>query len=375
MNTHKPWSVEDLKVLKKEYKRLTPTKLAKRLKRTRASVKQRLRFMSFTDYKQEPRFWTKNELKQLKKLAKNNNIDQLVKKMNRSKISLQLKLQRLGIEYSLKLHKWSAKEDATIKSNYDNMSVKDLAKLMKMPATLIRARIGKLRLEKRNRISLLKVGQKFGKLTVIKIGLKSKKRRNRQVVVCRCECGVVKKMLANSVKSGTESCGCLKAEMTRKALQKAAGHVSFMAKFFMYKGGAKSRGFDFLLPKSLFFDILQQDCYYCGAKPKLFSKYVDKNGRVKSEYRGVSKESLDRSWIKVNGVDRKDSSKGYTSKNCVPCCTKCNSLKNATPYDNFLDRIVAISKHLNLNNAPSHSMKKLSQRKLGASPLKRLGFS
>ena len=33
---------------------------------------------------------------------------------------------------------------------------------------------------------------------------------------------------------------------------------------------------------------------------------------------------------------RKNSDIGYIYENCVPCCSKCNFVKNNTPYDKFL---------------------------------------
>ena len=43
--------------------------------------------------------------------------------------------------------------------------------------------------------------------------------------------------------------------------------------------------------------------------------------------------------IKVTGLDRKDSSKGYTPDNVVPCCWSCNSKKGTKPYEEFMDEI------------------------------------
>lgn len=66
----------------------------------------------------------------------------------------------------------------------------------------------------------------------------------------------------------------------------------------MYKRGAKKRNLDFCLTQSEFETIIQQQCYYCGEKPK-----------------------------KYNGIDRFDSQKGYILDNCVPCCEQCNFMK------------------------------------------------
>ena len=36
------------------------------------------------------------------------------------------------------------------------------------------------------------------------------------------------------------------------------------------------------------------------------------------------------------GVDRKDSKQGYTNDNSFPCCSCCNYMKNALPFDDFV---------------------------------------
>ena len=40
--------------------------------------------------------------------------------------------------------------------------------------------------------------------------------------------------------------------------------------------------------------------------------------------------------IKITGLDRKDSNKGYTPDNVVPCCHSCNSMKSDKPYKEFI---------------------------------------
>jgi len=39
------------------------------------------------------------------------------------------------------------------------------------------------------------------------------------------------------------------------------------------------------------------------------------------------------------GIDRIDSSKGYVSGNCLPCCTSCNHMKNDMDYYEFLEHV------------------------------------
>lgn len=73
---------------------------------------------------------------------------------------------------------------------------------------------------------------------------------------------------------------------------------------------AKSRGYSVNISFEQFLDLAEQDCYYCGDKPR--------------ERPGV------KSWhasAKLNGIDRKNNMLGYTAENSVPCCQQCNWAK------------------------------------------------
>jgi hypothetical protein len=80
-----------------------------------------------------------------------------------------------------------------------------------------------------------------------------------------------------------------------------------------YRSNARNRGIEFKLSVEEFKNIVKQPCHYCGG----FSSEWNKNSRG-------------------NGIDRKNSDIGYIYENCVPCCSKCNFVKNNTPYDKFL---------------------------------------
>jgi 5-methylcytosine-specific restriction endonuclease McrA len=55
-------------------------------------------------------------------------------------------------------------------------------------------------------------------------------------------------------------------------------------------------------------ELVKQNCYYCGAEPKVTGQ--------------------DNKYVKRNGIDRLDSSKGYEEGNVVTCCKRCNVAKN-----------------------------------------------
>lgn len=98
-----------------------------------------------------------------------------------------------------------------------------------------------------------------------------------------------------------------------------------------YRAGAISRNLEWNLSLEEFKDIISKDCCYCGQKP-------------------IEKQSLIRynktnSPILVNGIDRVDSSKGYSKENCVPCCFLCNKMKSNLYYKDFLHHIRKIYRY------------------------------
>lgn len=96
-------------------------------------------------------------------------------------------------------------------------------------------------------------------------------------------------------------------------------------KLSKYKIGARSRDLEFALTPKDFRSITAGSCHYCGKKN-------DKTHK--------------------NGVDRKDSARGYLVENCVTCCWPCNKLKKEEDYENFIarcQRIAARMETLELN--------------------------
>ena len=79
-----------------------------------------------------------------------------------------------------------------------------------------------------------------------------------------------------------------------------------------YKSNAKARGISWELTNEQFLELVTKDCDYCGHS---------------QEY---------------NGIDRIDSSKGYTIDNCVPCCSWCNTMKLDYSKTEFLEHIKKI---------------------------------
>jgi len=76
----------------------------------------------------------------------------------------------------------------------------------------------------------------------------------------------------------------------------------------------EKRGYEFTLTKEQYEELIYKPCYLCGFKN-----------------------------IVGNGLDRQDTSIGYTIENVLPCCSTCNMMKAFYNKDNFIKQMKKIS--------------------------------
>ena len=169
----------------------------------------------------------------------------------------------------------------------------------------------------------IKVGDKFGLLTVQRIHRDLKNRR--YMTDCSCDCGGYKlKVSAKNLQRGaTRSCGCLK---TVKKLRQPVEISARNKLIATYKGNAKTRNLDFTLSVEECEILFKGECYFCGKPPSRPLKG-----------KGIYGEYL------YSGIDRIDSSKGYIQGNVASCCTECNLLKINKSNEEFLSHIFRIA--------------------------------
>lgn len=191
----------------------------------------------------------------------------------------------------------------------------------------------------------VKIGEVFGRLTVI---AKAKKvpTDNYNRFICKCECGEERTVVGASLRCGnTKSCGCIgreKSKLNGYFSLKVPGEYAFNFIEVRYRRESKRRKISFNLTRQEFRSLIVQECYYCGELPRDFNPYYKKDGSRSKSGVSVKKEIADKQWVKFNGIDRKDSDKGYESLNCVPCCKKCNSAKMDQTEGEFLEYITKI---------------------------------
>lgn len=104
--------------------------------------------------------------------------------------------------------------------------------------------------------------------------------------------------------------------------------------FQNYRSSAESKSLKFDLTQKDVEDIIFQSCYYCGSPP--------------TKQRVLGQGKWARLSIPANGIDRVDSSLGYTLTNVLPCCTECNYFKVSRSNEDFLGRVKMIYENLEL---------------------------
>lgn len=113
------------------------------------------------------------------------------------------------------------------------------------------------------------------------------------------------------------------------------GESGLNALFYKYKKLAEKKNRQFLLTKEQFKILTSSNCVYCGSQPSDIC--TADPGRVTTR-------RIKSTWgdYVYNGVDRIDSSLGYTSSNCASCCKHCNWMKRNMSYSEWLNRMKQI---------------------------------
>ena len=180
-----------------------------------------------------------------------------------------------------------------------------------------------------------RTGDKHGRLTVISHA--GKDHRNKHLWLCLCDCGNEKIVVSNNLSSWkSNSCGCLRAEaLARKGNQygvyKDREKALLKVQYSQLKRRDKNKGFSETISLDVFSGLSKSPCKYCGLE---YSKEIEDRLNESKKQKRLSDHIL-----KCNGIDRVDSSKGYTIENSVACCKYCNIAKNTMTESDFYNWI------------------------------------
>ena len=177
-------------------------------------------------------------------------------------------------------------------------------------------------------------GKRFGRLTVLR---RVRKSCGGTHWSCQCECGERKTISAINLSVGdTNSCGCIHKEMMKEKMRivGAKSHVWKVPPvraaenriFCKYRTFANRRNKAWSLSFEEFQSLIYSPCFYCGRPP-----------HQKMWVRGEGKEIL------YTGIDRINSSLGYTIDSALSSCGTCNRMKMDMNISDFLFHIGMIN--------------------------------
>ena len=173
---------------------------------------------------------------------------------------------------------------------------------------------------------MLYVGQRFNKWTVI-----SFEGCYNNLYLCKCDCGKLKSLRRwNLINNKTQSCqSCRLKGKTSGNKIKDRKTALINTRYAQYRSNAKNDNRVFELTKDFFKRLVTSNCTYCDSPP---------TGSLKDASLNSTYE------LRLGGIDRIDSSMGYTELNCVSCCKLCNFMKNNSNQKDFLTHIHKIAK-------------------------------
>ncbi len=193
------------------------------------------------------------------------------------------------------------------------------------------------------------VGQKFGKLLVKSI-FNARGRKGQLKYECICDCGNSHTVTGESLRGGKSgSCGCtkkgrhLKIKDRREAIFRKlfADKIIKRGNSFKTSKYGKTPQDDRRILFEEYVKLALSPCYYCGLEWSL--KARDNHGNSR-------KYCLSDTVVYHNGIDRINSEVQYSISNCVACCTRCNTAKNAMSQRQFYEWIKKIYTHLDSTN-------------------------
>jgi hypothetical protein len=167
-------------------------------------------------------------------------------------------------------------------------------------------------------------GKKYGTLLVLK-DLHSKNKHGKSLWAVQCDCGVEKATPLEWLRDGrVVSCSpACPAKPNRKSVQEQCiGGV-----LASYRNHANKAGRKWELTRDEVSSLLFSDCHWCGDG---LSNLFESNTKGSP---GA---------CKYNGIDRVDSSKGYTVDNVVSCCWTCNYMKQDLVVKDWVDQMKKI---------------------------------
>lgn len=197
-------------------------------------------------------------------------------------------------------------------------------------------------------------GDKFWRITLLEP--RGRGRHYGRIFKVQCDCGTiienyrVNRLVANPP---CKSCGCLRKEMRsgpqlKKRTYSEATKVRCYSMFVKTVRAREAAGFKCdEWPEDIWFEMVSRPCHYCGKTDVRNAAWMMRT--CSKHYAEFPDEEIRKYDLKINSIDRVDSTKGYLFSNSVSCCGRCNKAKLHYTQDEFYDMIVAIYNHRGLH--------------------------
>lgn len=163
--------------------------------------------------------------------------------------------------------------------------------------------------------------ENFKVLKIDEDGTAKNSRHTKYFVQCK-KCGKIFSRRASVIRNSLNNIQCSNCRHIR---YNRPLNVLEYKTYCYYRTSAKKRNLEWDLNEQQFKNLIKLNCAYCGNIPQ-----KRKTVTYKDEFE------------EINGIDRIDSTKGYTINNCVPCCSKCNLMKSDFTKNDFLNHISKI---------------------------------
>lgn len=169
--------------------------------------------------------------------------------------------------------------------------------------------------------------------------------KGRTKYLCKCVCGKEKIFTSHSLRRSLDlNCGCMNNASENHKNRKYDPQTSCLRTYYStYKYSAKNRNLEFKLSFEDCLILFKQNCYYCGDYP--VERQTIHPSDIKNNKNKFKSKNKDKFVLIANGIDRIDSSKGYTIENCQPCCEQCNRMKLDYTQEEFINKVNKIYKN------------------------------
>lgn len=175
----------------------------------------------------------------------------------------------------------------------------------------------------------IKSGTRFNNLTILEEDIsKVIGNTSRKMFKVKCDCGEIFSASGTLMRRNkiTSCKNCSFTNRSKMSIKTTQNQMVFAKRVL---NRCNTKHIDVAITADEYIEKAKMNCHYCNAEP------MPANGTAR----------LGEGLLKIHGLDRIDSSLGYTNENTVSCCIICNTMKASLSTNEFLLHINKIYKN------------------------------